>query len=159
MGTRPLQPNQETILELPYSEVCMHLGVAGTRMRARLEPNGMVQLLDTDGRAFSFPITAAEAGLDHDQDGWSSLVADPPAPRAADPRADPPAPLAGQRPAHSPAAGPEHPAILEAISEPLAVADQHTWRGEVIDGPAGPLYWHPTLGYLSVPNPEPDEQP
>ena len=154
MSTRPLHPGQEVILELPYSGVCMHLGVAGTRMRARLEPNAMVQLLDADGRAFSFPITAAEAGLDHDQDGWSSLVADPPAPRA-----DPPDPLAGQLPADPPTAGHEHPAILEAISEPLAVADRHTWRGEVIDGPAGPLSWHPTLGYLSVPNPEPDEQP
>jgi hypothetical protein len=154
MGTRPLQPRQETILELPYSEVCMHLGVAGTRMRARLEPNGMVQLLDADGRAFSFPITAAEAGLDHDPDDWSSLVADPPAPRA-----DPPAPRADQLPADPPAAGPAHPAILEAISEPLAVADRHTWRGEVIDGPAGPLHWHPTLGYLSVPDSQPDEQP
>ena len=52
------------------------------------------------------------------------------------------------------------PAVMVAtISEPLAVADRHNWRGEVIDGPAGPLYWHPTLGYLSVPNPEPDEQP
>ena len=135
MSTRPLHPGQETILELPYSEVCMHLGVAGTRMRARLETNAMVQLLDADGRAFSFPITAAEAGLDHDQDGWSSVMVDPSA------------------------AGPEHRAILAAISEPLAVADRHTWRGEVIDGPAGPLSWHPTLGYLSVPNPEPDEQP
>ena len=154
MSRRPLQPNQETILELPSSEVCLHLGVAGTRMRARLEPNGMVQLLDADGRAFSFPITAAEAGLGHDQNGWSSVMVDPP-----DLRADPMDPLAGQRPADPSAAGPEHRAILAAISEPLAVADRHTWRGEVIDGPAGPLYWHPTLGYLSVPNPEPDQQP
>ena len=73
MGKRLIHPNQETILELPYSEVCMHLRVAGTRMRARLQPNGMVQLLDPDGRDFSFPITAAEAGLHHDQDGWSSV--------------------------------------------------------------------------------------
>ena len=72
MGKRLIHPNQETILELPYSEVCMHLRVAGTRMRARLQPDGMVQLLDPDGRDFSFPITAAEAGLHHDQDGWSS---------------------------------------------------------------------------------------
>jgi hypothetical protein len=123
-------------------------------MRARLEPNGMVQLLDADGRAFSFPITAAEAGLAHDQDGWSSLLADPPAPRA-----DPVDPLAGQLPADPPAAGPQHRAILEAISEPLAIGDRRTWRGAVIDGSAGPLYWHPTLGYLSVPDPEPDQQP
>jgi len=148
VAKRPIHPNQETILELPYSEVCMHLGVAGTRMRARLEPNGMVQLLDADGRAFSFPITAAEAGLDHDQAGWSSLVADPP-----DPRADPPDPRAGQLPADPPA-GQEHRVVLEAVSEPLAIADRDRWRGEVIDGPAGPLYWHPDLGYVSVPNPE-----
>jgi hypothetical protein len=94
MSTRPLQPNQETILELPYSEVCMHLGVAGTRMRARLEPNGMVQLLDADGREVSFPITAAEAGLDHDQDGWSSVVPTrrPRAPANSQPTHPPPAP-------------------------------------------------------------------
>src|SRR5215211_7853971 len=110
MSKRPLHPGQEVILELPYSEVCMHLRVAGTRMRARLEPNGMVQLLGADGREVSFPITAAEAGLDHDQDGWSSLVADPPAPPA-----DPVAPLADQLPTDPSAAGPEHPAILDTI--------------------------------------------
>ena len=79
MGKRLIHPNQETTLELPYSEVCMHLRVAGTRMRARLVADGMVQLLDPEGREFSFPITAAEAGLDHDHDGWFSVVADPPA--------------------------------------------------------------------------------
>jgi Replication-relaxation len=138
VGKRPIQPNQETILELPSSEVCMHLGVAGTRMRARLEPNGMVQLLDPDGRDFSFPITAAEAGLHHDQDGWSTPVTDPP-----DPLADR-------------SADQDHRAVLEAVSEPLAIDDRNRWRGAVIDGPAGPLYWHPTLGYLSVPDPDSD---
>jgi len=116
----------------------MHLRVAGTRMPARLHPDGMVQLLDADGRDFSFPITAAEAGLDHDQDGWYSVVADP---------SDP---LAG------PSAGQDHRAVLEAVSEPLGIADRHRWRGAVIDGPAGPLYWHPQLGYLSVPDPDSD---
>jgi hypothetical protein len=152
VGKRPILPNQETTLQLPYSEVCMHLRVAGTRMRARLQPDGMVQLLELDGRDFSFPITAAEAGLHHDQDGWHSVVADPP-----DPLADPVDPLADQLPADPPAAGPEPRAILEAISEPLAVADRQTWRGGVIDGPAGPLYWHPTLGYLAVPDPDGQE--
>ena len=51
----------------------------------------------------------------------------------------------------------DHRAVLDAVSEPLAIADRHRWRGAVIDGPAGPLYWHPTLGYLSVP--DPDSQP
>jgi hypothetical protein len=72
VGKRLIHPNQETILELPSSEVCLHLGVAGTRMRARLQPNGMVQLLDPAGRDFFFPITAAEAGLEHDQGGCTA---------------------------------------------------------------------------------------
>jgi hypothetical protein len=142
VGKHPIHPNQETVLELPYSEVCMHLRVAGTRMRARLLPTGMVQLLDADGREFSFPITAAEAGLHHDQHGWSSVAADPPGPLADQPPADPPT------------TGDEHRAVLEAVSEPLGIPDRHAWRGDVIEGPAGPLYWHPDLGYLPVPTPD-----
>jgi hypothetical protein len=138
VGKRPIHPDQETILELPYSEVCMHLRVAGTRMGARLQPNGMVQLLDADGRDFSFPITAAEAGLHHDQHDWYSVATDP---------------LVDQLPADQ-----DHGAVLDAVSEPLTIADRHRWRGEVIDSPAGPLYWHPALGYLlgylSVPDPD-----
>lgn len=51
-------------LTLPYSEVCMHMKVAGTRMYAELRPKNMVQLFDDNGRAFSFPITRGEAGWD-----------------------------------------------------------------------------------------------
>jgi hypothetical protein len=142
VGTHPVDPNQETVLELPYSEVCMHLRVAGTRMRARLLANGMVQLLDPDGREFSFPITAAEAGLRHGQDGWASVLGDPPDPLPDHPQPDPPTP------------GDQHRAILDTIGEPLGIADRHAWRGDVIDGPGGPLYWHPELGYLSVPDPD-----
>jgi hypothetical protein len=141
VGKHRIHLNQETVLQLPYSEVCMHLQVAGTRMRARLIADGMVQLLDADGGEFSFPITAAEAGLDHDHGGWFSVVAEPPDPLAADP----------------PSADQQHRAMLDTISEPLAVPDRHTWRGEVIDTPGGPLFWHPELGYLSVP--DPDQQP
>jgi hypothetical protein len=147
VGKRLIHPNQEVTLQLPYSEVCMHLRVAGTRMRARLQPGGMVQLLDPSGSEFSFPITAAEAGLDHDHDGWFSVIADPP-----DALGDPPDQV-------DPLTAGEHRAVLEAVSEPLGIGDRHTWRGAVIDGPAGPLYWHPELGYLSVPDPERDEQP
>jgi hypothetical protein len=145
VGKRLIHPNQEFTLQLPYSEVCMHLRVAGTRMRARLQPNGMVQLLDADGREFSFPITAAEAGLHLDHDGWHSVIGDPPDP------------LTDQTPTNPATTGDEHRALLEAVSEPLAIEDRHTWRGAVIDSPAGPLYWHPELGYLSVP--DPDQQP
>jgi hypothetical protein len=137
VGKHRIHPDQETVLELPYSEVCMHLRVAGSRTRARLVADGMVQLLDGDGREFSFPITAAEAGLDLDQDGWFSVVADPP-----DPPADPPTPDQGQR------------AIIDTNSQLLAGPDRPTWRGEVIGGPSGPAWWHPQLGDLPVPDPE-----
>jgi hypothetical protein len=147
VGTQPIQPGQEFVLELPYSEVCMYLRVAGTRMRARLLPGGMVQLLDPDGHQFSFPITAGEAGLHHDHDGWHRVLTDPPDPPADQPVANPST------------TGEQQRAVLEAVSEPLTIADRHTWRGDVFPGPAGPLYWHPELGYLSVPDPEPDEQP
>jgi hypothetical protein len=140
VGKRLIHPDQEVILELPYSEVCMHLRVAGTRMRARLLADGMVQLLDPDGHQFSFPITAAEAGLDHDHDGWHSVLTDPPV---------------DQDNANPPTTGHQQQAVLEASSEPLTIQDRHTWRGDIVDGPAGPLYWHPELGYLSVPDPDP----
>jgi hypothetical protein len=48
---------------LPHSEVCMHMKVAGKRMVCGLLPGAtMVQLYDEDGRHFSAPITAGEAG-------------------------------------------------------------------------------------------------
>jgi hypothetical protein len=142
VSTQPIDPDQELVLELPYSEVCMHLRVAGTRMRARLLPGGMVQLLDPDGRAFSFPITAGEAGLHHDHDGWHRVAGDPPNPL-------------GEQPVTNPATtGEQQRAVLEGLSEPLTITDRHTWRGDVIPGPGGPLYWHPELGYLSVPDAE-----
>jgi len=58
---------------LPYSEVCMSLRVAGRRMRCEIQAPErrapMVQLLDDDGRPFSFPITLAEAGFHRDDHG------------------------------------------------------------------------------------------
>ena len=48
------------------------------------------------------------------------------------------------------------PPVLDAIGQRLGVPDRHRWRGQVIDSPAGPLYWHPVLGYVSVPDPDDD---
>src|SRR5437764_280118 len=52
-------------LELPYSEVCMHMGVAGKEMWVRVcgESMNMAQLYDDQGRKFSAPITVGEAGV------------------------------------------------------------------------------------------------
>jgi hypothetical protein len=144
VGKRLIGPNQEFTVQLPYSEVCMHLRVAGTRMHARLEQGGMVQLLGPDGSPFSFPITAGEAGLDHDpHHGWYLDTDDPP---------DPPA---GELPADT-ATGQPHQPVLDAVGEPLTIPDRHLWRGQVIHGPVGPLYWHPVLGYVAVPDSDPE---
>jgi hypothetical protein len=144
VGKRLIRPTEEFTIQLPYSEVCMHLRVAGTRMRARLQPNRMVQLLQPDGTDFSFPITDGEAGLYTDEQGAWLLTADE---EPEQPTEDLPT---------DPEAADQHRArmLLDPLSEPLAVPAPRTWRGRVIDGPGGPLYWHPDLGYVSVPNPE-----
>lgn len=48
---------------LPWSEVCMHMHIAGATMEAYLTDSGMVQLVKDD-REFSIPITRGEAGWD-----------------------------------------------------------------------------------------------
>jgi hypothetical protein len=147
VGKRLIRPTEEFTTQLPFSEVCMHLRVAGTQMRARLEPNQMVQLLHPDGSQFSFPITAAEAGLDTDGQGAWLTTADPnPAWPAHDHPTDP-EPSVQQDPRR----------LLDSLSEPLALGDRHTWQGDTIQGPGGPLYWHPDLGYLSAPVQDDDE--
>lgn len=49
-------------IELPYSEVCLHMRVAGRRMLVGPAGPRMAQLYDDDGKPFSFPITRGEAG-------------------------------------------------------------------------------------------------
>lgn len=51
-------------LELPYSEVCMHMHVAGKEMWGLLISEQAVQLYDDDCKPFSFPIGRGEAGWD-----------------------------------------------------------------------------------------------
>lgn len=55
---------QHVTLDLGYSEVNIHLRVAGKRVNALVQPRG-VQLLDEDGGNFSFPITHSEAGVEY----------------------------------------------------------------------------------------------
>lgn len=65
------------VITLPYSEVCMHMRVAGTAMKAELfqvitcrTHYGMVQLYSEDGSMFSDPITTGEAGIYQDARGY-----------------------------------------------------------------------------------------
>jgi hypothetical protein len=48
---------------LPYSEVCMSMRVAGKEMNVEVLETGGAQILDENGKPFSFPITLGEAGL------------------------------------------------------------------------------------------------
>lgn len=50
-------------VRLPYSEVCMHMRVAGTMLPVIPLDSGMAQLLNLDGSLLSMPVTAGEAGV------------------------------------------------------------------------------------------------
>jgi len=65
-----IRPGQSGRAEMPCSEVCLHLGVAGRVLDFTLSPHGdAVQLLDPDGTPLSAPILAGEAGIQNDPDG------------------------------------------------------------------------------------------
>lgn len=60
-------------LVMPYSEVCMHLQVAGTKRTVRVL-EGAVQILNADGSKFSLPVTSGEAGLHSDAGGYYTHI-------------------------------------------------------------------------------------
>jgi hypothetical protein len=78
-----IRPGETLQLGLPYSEVCMHMGVAGSVMTVLLTVGDfpMAQLI-RDGRPFSFPIGTGEAGLYSDEGGYYGYPA--PDPRTAE---------------------------------------------------------------------------
>ncbi len=67
---RTVRPGDRVRLELPHSEVCMHMRVAGRVMDVRMTEGRypMAQLLNPDGSEFSFPIGTGEAGIFGDVD-------------------------------------------------------------------------------------------
>ena len=62
---RTLRPGDRVRIELPHSEVCMHMRVAGRVMDVRMTEGRypMAQLLNPDGSELSAPILTAEAGI------------------------------------------------------------------------------------------------
>lgn len=61
---------QEAEITVPFSEVAMHMGIAGQRMIAQVLNQNNVQLLVPGTRKpFSMPILPGEAGLFRDSDG------------------------------------------------------------------------------------------
>ena len=64
-----LEIGQSYALVLPYSEVAMHLRVAGYRRIVTVLPHGAAQILNADLTKFSFPVTWGEAGIYRDAQG------------------------------------------------------------------------------------------
>lgn len=62
-------------VELPYSEVCMSMRVAGARRDVHLVSENAAQILNEDGTPFSFPVLPGEAGLFHDATGFYTYAA------------------------------------------------------------------------------------
>lgn len=60
--------------ELPYSEVCMYMRVAGKRMRVTVLDGGMAQLWGDFDSPYSFPITWGEAGIFRDHTGAPYII-------------------------------------------------------------------------------------
>lgn len=58
----PVAPGDFVMVVLPYSEVCLHMGVAGKPMRIEVRKT-CVQLYNERGAEFSAPITHGEAGV------------------------------------------------------------------------------------------------
>ncbi len=68
MNRIDLQIGDRVRLEMPWSEVMMHLRLAGSNVVVEVLDDG-VQLLLEDGTKLSFPVTWAEAGIYTDTSG------------------------------------------------------------------------------------------
>lgn len=63
----PVKAGDHVLVEMPYSEVCMHMRIAGKpRVIEVIESKAWghtVQIYDREGRKFSAPILTGEAGV------------------------------------------------------------------------------------------------
>jgi hypothetical protein len=60
---RIVRPGEPVEITIAWSEVCMHLGIAGQRRRVEITPGGMAQIYAPNGQPFSLPVTPGEAGI------------------------------------------------------------------------------------------------
>ena len=72
---RYLNPGDVIRLRLPYSEVCMHMRVAGTVMEVELTASGSAQLWK-DREKFSSPVLPGEAGIYRNSNGYYAYPAE-----------------------------------------------------------------------------------
>lgn len=71
-----VKPGDVVNVMLPYSEVCMHLKVAGRTRPVEVLAAG-AQILNWDGTNYSFPVTHGEAGIYQDATGLYIQVGQP----------------------------------------------------------------------------------
>ena len=69
-----LQAGQRYCVCLPYSEVCMHMQVAGKIAEIELSEYLGAAQIHMNGKPFSSPILACEAGVFEDEDGKYAYV-------------------------------------------------------------------------------------
>jgi hypothetical protein len=78
---RYVKPGETVTMPIAYSEVAVHLRVAGKARPVTLQavtPAGdlpkpvrcLAQLLDENGKPYSFPVLPGEAGFYHDDGGY-----------------------------------------------------------------------------------------
>lgn len=76
-----VQAGDKVLLEIPFSEVCMSMRVAGKPMYVELQATTWnsvcAQLYSLDGKPYSFPITSGEAGIYQDSDGYYCYPVNP----------------------------------------------------------------------------------
>jgi hypothetical protein len=67
-----IRPGERAEIELPFSEVCMHMKVAGKRLPVELVETPQylsehfsyhAQIFDADGNKMGAPVTLGEAGI------------------------------------------------------------------------------------------------
>jgi hypothetical protein len=79
-ATINLERGSIAFVELPYSEVCMHMRVAGKIMPVQVvggTDHLSAQVLDASGKPYSFPVTLGEAGIYTDSTGTPYAYAEP----------------------------------------------------------------------------------
>jgi hypothetical protein len=66
-----IRPGEYAQVEIGFSEVACHLGIAGKTMTVKLLDDGrMAQVYDANERKYSAPITYGEAGIYRDAAGF-----------------------------------------------------------------------------------------
>ena len=75
MAIRTIMIGSTVTLVLPYSEVNMHMRVAGQIRNVKVLPDNSAQILNSDGSPFSFPVLWGEAGIGSDGDGRPIVLA------------------------------------------------------------------------------------